>query len=525
MLVDDEKKICELLNTMLTQDGYAVDVAYSAPDAIEQMEGGDHDLLITDIKMPGMDGLELANRVRNFDENLPVVAITGYATIDTAVQALRQGIDDYVAKPFKARDIRRVIDKVLEKARLASENRHLVEHLEVANEKLQNHKDVLLEKVQEASKDLRMANNALRRKVGELRMLNEVGTFAASELDLEKLLDNCVRLVADRLQVNRVTICMKEGNMVHVRACCHQRGPSTGGERQNIGDGIAGRVLASGEPILIEDVTSDSRAIKDMEGKHAEKSCVCVPLSYKGSNLGTLFIADRDNGEPFGEEHVNLLSTIASHVAPAIENARLYKSLEESALSTVKALAAGMEAKDEYLRGHSQRVTRYARAIGEAMGLDGRALVQVERGSQLHDLGKIGVPDQILNKPTSLTRDEFAVIKQHPQLGANILKPLDFMDWVRPAIRDHHERPDGQGYPGDSGWRDVSRSGKIISVADAFDAMVSNRSYRPPNSPDQARREIDRKKGKQFDEEIAEAFCDSVFPERCMEMQDYEKAG
>jgi putative nucleotidyltransferase with HDIG domain len=210
-------------------------------------------------------------------------------------------------------------------------------------------------------------------------------------------------------------------------------------------------------------------------------------------------------------------------MAPAIENARLYKELEESTLSTVRALVAGLEAKDPYLRGHAQRVTQYALEIARGMNLPESDMLVIERAGQLHDLGKMGISDQILSKPSSLTRDEYEVVKQHPVLGEQIIQPLRFLDDVRPAIRHHHERPDRSGYPDGLGSSETNLPAKIIAVADAFDAMTSPRPYRPAKETAEACREIASLRNVQFDPYAADLFCQRVIPLRQAEWERHEQ--
>ena len=188
LVVDDEPKICELLETLLAADGYNVETAGDGCEALAKLAGSQFGLVLSDIKMPGMDGFELARRVKDVDESLPLVIVTGYATLDTAVQALRQGVDDYVTKPFKLEEIRRVISRVLERARLAAENRRLVGELEAANAELTRHREALTDRVRVADQDLSRAYVNLRQRVQELETLNEIGRYTASELDLDKLL-------------------------------------------------------------------------------------------------------------------------------------------------------------------------------------------------------------------------------------------------------------------------------------------------------------------------------------------------
>ena len=175
-------------------------------------------------------------------------------------------------------------------------------------------------------------------------------------------------------------------------------------------------------------------------------------------------------------------------------------------MATVEALAAAVDAKDPYTRGHSQRVAGYAEAIARAMGLPTGDVARVRLSGQLHDVGKIGVPDAILTKPGALNDAEFAILKQHPAIGERMLAAAPFLQEILPAVRHHHERWDGRGYPDGLKDRMIPRDAAILAVADSFDAMTSSRTYRPALSLPEARRRLREGSGTQFDATVVAAF-------------------
>jgi len=507
LVVDDEPKICDLFQAIFKSDEYEVETRRNGNEALRNLRNTPYDLVITDIKMPGMDGFELVRRIKELDHGLPVIIITGYATVDTAVRALREGADDYLTKPFSIAEVRRVVAEVLEQGQRRSEQNEMLSQLEEANEELRHHREKLVEKVQAAGEELQRANETLRRRSNGLEVLKEAGS-AASELDLESLLHTCVNLVSEKLAVARVSVMLRKGDWLVVKACEKERSHLVG-HRRRVGEGIAGAVAQSGEPVLVEDIREDPRFHQHEDWGYATRSVVCVPLMYNTEILGVISATDKRTGGTFGQDDLAVLSTLASQVAPAIENARLYAELEESAFSTVRALVAGLEAKDAYLSGHARRVTNYSTAIGKTLGLDGEELSTLQRAAQLHDVGKLGVPDDILRKPAALTASEYEIIKQHPAVGAQIVSPLTFLSDVRPVIRDHHERPDGRGYPAGLSGQEIHPLARIISVADALDAMTSPRPYRPAKPLNEARAEVLSLAGEQFDRDAAEALRDN----------------
>jgi HD-GYP domain-containing protein (c-di-GMP phosphodiesterase class II) len=173
---------------------------------------------------------------------------------------------------------------------------------------------------------------------------------------------------------------------------------------------------------------------------------------------------------------------------------------------SIDAMIKALEAKDFYTRGHSQRVTLYSLAIGEELGTKGQELQDLHRASVLHDLGKIGVREAVLNKPGKLTEEEFAEIVRHPETAVRILEPIPFFRPLLPAILHHHERFDGKGYPSRLAGSNIPFVSRIMAIADTFDAMTSTRAYRKALPVADAIAEIRRCSGTQFDPDIVPAF-------------------
>lgn len=185
------------------------------------------------------------------------------------------------------------------------------------------------------------------------------------------------------------------------------------------------------------------------------------------------------------------------------ENERLF-------LHVVSSLASAIDAKDTYTNGHSDRVARYSREIARRAGYEGSRLEDIYMMGLLHDVGKIGIPDAVINKPARLTDDEYDIIKTHPIMGARILGNIKEMPSLANGARWHHERFDGKGYPDRLSGEDIPEEARIIAVADAYDAMTSHRSYREPLPQDVVRAEIEKGKGTQFDSRFADIMLDMI---------------
>ncbi|HVC33265.1 MAG TPA: HD-GYP domain-containing protein [Chloroflexota bacterium] len=193
------------------------------------------------------------------------------------------------------------------------------------------------------------------------------------------------------------------------------------------------------------------------------------------------------------------------HVAFQAERSRR-QEIQRAYLETIRMLAAAVEARDPYTGGHLERVTRYALAIARSLGWDHERLGEAEMGAILHDIGKIGIQDAVLRKPGPLSPDEWVHMKTHPVVGAQILHGISFLEPVIPYVRNHHERFDGKGYPDGQSGDNIPIGGRLVAVADAFDAMTSNRPYRNALSVDVALAEIESSAGTGFDPAVVEAF-------------------
>jgi response regulator RpfG family c-di-GMP phosphodiesterase len=328
LIVDDDPGVRSILTRVLA-GGYRLREASSGEEAEETYRAEGADLVLSDLQMPGIGGMELLQRFKAVDDTVGFIILTGAGTIENAVNALRLQADDYLLKPFNLEEVSLAVERALGHRRLVRENRFYQQHLE--------------ERVAEQAREL-------------------------------------------------------------------------------------------------EDLFVDA-----------------------------------------------LLS-----------------------------LASAVEARDNYTGNHVERVARYAVATGREMGLDGEQIRHLWVGSLLHDVGKIAVPDHILQKPGRLTPDEYEVMKRHPQIGATIMERSAFLLPALPAVLHHQERWDGKGYPAGLRGEEISVQGRIIAVVDTYDAIVSKRPYRDERTVEEALAEIDRCTGTQFDPAVVEAFrraLDKGFPD------------
>jgi len=278
-----------------------------------------------------------------------------------------------------------------------------------------------------------------------------------------------------------------------------------------LGKGIAGTVALSGESVLVKDAQNDERLYKKVDefSDFVTKSLICVPLRVKDEIIGVAQVLNKKGKRSyFTNDEMELFESLANQAAIAIDNARLYREQHELMVGVIRSLALSIDAKDPYTHGHSERVTMFALAIYNELEVS----YEIDRGKiqiscLMHDIGKLGIREQILLKPDRLTEDEYEEIKKHPQIGKSIIEPIkQFNGPVMDGMLSHHERYDGKGYPEGLKGDAIPFIARIIAVADAFDAMTSDRAYRKGMSFQKATDELDDNAGKQFDPTVVKAF-------------------
>jgi putative nucleotidyltransferase with HDIG domain len=348
------------------------------------------------------------------------------------------------------------------------------------------------------------------KKIQEFSTIIKVSKMISSTLNLKNLLKISMDLAKEVMKAEASSLMLldEEKNELVFEVALGEKGEEIKEYRIPIGKGISGWVAKYGKPLLISDVSKDKRFFKELDKKTKFKTrnILCVPLKMKDKILGVIEVINALGRECFSQDDVRFFEVIAGEIAVAIQNAKLFRDLEDLFFDTIKSLAQAIDARDPYTRGHSERVTRYSEIIAKEMNLSPKEREIIREAGLLHDIGKIGIRDGILLKPSHLTEEEFEQIKKHPDIGYNIVNSIRHLRHIVPGIRSHHERVDGGGYPDNLKGDEIPLYGRIICVADAFDAMTSDRPYRKGLSKEEAVKRIKNNVNSQFDPKVVKAF-------------------
>ena len=375
--------------------------------------------------------------------------------------------------------------------------------------------------LQEAEDEIEEHAEDLGILVSFLLGIHEFGVATSGIVEIDRLAKliviNATRLL--RTEIGSLMLIDKETNMLEIVAARGLPEELVKNIHIPIGKGIAGKIVEEGEPILCENIETDTRFLKESNDKYTSKSFVSVPLKVQNRVIGVLNINNKESKQKFDEKDLRLLTILAEQSARTIENAELYKHMQDTYLGTIQTLARAIDAKDPYTKGHSDRVTRYAVKIAREMNLSESAIQNIEYSALIHDIGKIGIQESILTKKGALSGTEYEIVKMHPLIGESIITPVKFLNGIAPLILYHHERFDGKGYLEGLRGEAIPLGARIISVADAFDAMTSDRPYRKALTRKKAREELEKESGKKFDPRVVEAFL------RLLDRGELEKEG
>ncbi len=448
LVIDDDAGIRNLCREVLETEECRVSFASNGREGIGKLENGDFDLILLDIQMPLMDGFEVLSAIRSVDKDVPVVVMTGFGTVENAVRALKSGASDFIVKPFEMQEFLRTVKENIDAGGRSGE----------------------------------------MSKLKMIETILELNRTIVSLTSLALLLDKVIAIVNNIFQPEDVAIYLAEEGVFILRK--H----------------LPGNTLKKRFPVSygfeeISGIFADRRP----QVTRTDGGIVRIPLFGKEKNLGFIDARFRE-GSAVTENEVKFLEIFAIQAAIGIENAMLFDVVKNSYLNSIRSLVNSLEAKDSYTKGHSEQVAYYSFLIGRQLGLPERDLEILRNASYLHDLGKLGIRDSVLLKPGPLDEKEMDIIKRHPEMTVKILEPLGLRKEEMDTCFYHHERINGKGYPTGLKGDEIPLSAKILSVADAYSAMISERPYRKGLMKEEAISELEKWAGIQFDNNVVDVF-------------------
>ena len=360
-------------------------------------------------------------------------------------------------------------------------------------------------------------NEEYRKRIG---LLCKVGGKVSSPSELSKLLQQILRMSQKTLRVSASSVLLLDKNKqeLYFKVAEGKVEKVLKTVRISIDSGIAGWVARNAKPLICNDVINDARfnqRIDNITG-FATKTVLAVPMVAGREVIGVIEVLNKTDSTGFNRGDLELLTVVASLAAVAINNTKLHQDVLDAYKSTANALSAAIDAKDPYTRGHSQRVMEYTLLAADTFSFSPEELRAVEFGSLLHDVGKIGIDSRILRKADNLTRLEWLEMRMHPVIGANIIGVAPYLEKVRELVLHHHEKYDGTGYPDGLKGNDIPTGARLIAVADAFDTITTNRSYRASLGVDEALNELNRLTSVQFCPVAVKAFASTFSKQREM---------
>lgn len=493
LVVDDEEVLANFVAKILSSErdaDYNVGVTATGEDAVRMFEEEPFDLLLVDIKLPKMNGIEVLRKVKEIDQNVQVVMITAYASLETAIDALREGAYDYIVKPFEAEQMKSLVKHALERRNLIVQREDLIKSLSDVNDRLADANKKLEEKKALVDKEL-------EDRIGELTRLNELTTNLSSELNLGKLLELTPKLSCEVINSEGGMVCFREGDKLRVK--------SSSGLEKALPKGR--RLSTTQEPflsVLKEEKPGVATDWKPEEGDGEEVGTLaCATLKgVRGEGFGVLCVSRKDG--PFSAKNLELLSTVASAAATAFQNAMHVDTLQTSYLQSLLSLLLVQEAKNPDLRGHSERVAELSTKIARKLSISDEEVRMIRFSALLHDLGKVGLRDELLSKK-ALNQKEEAELRESYSLSEKIIEPIRFLHPAKTIIHHEGEKWDGSGGPDSLAGEKIPIGSRILAVANFYDEAVSGALQGTPVPADEAMNRLKSLSGKTFSPQVVEA--------------------
>jgi putative nucleotidyltransferase with HDIG domain len=494
LLVDDDPKVLDIVSMSLGRQGYRVRTAVNGREAIESASKAAPHLLILDLDLPDMSGIEVLDNIRDDHENLPVLMISAQNDIDSRVAALDGGADEFIKKPLSLRELHVRVDAALRRTSRAMSL---------------DHRNVELEtEIEHEREEVSRVERSFKRHMLSMRTLLTVSQDLNRAQQSDELIKTASLTLVGELRVSSLAIFGVEREnatsfeLMGVRGFTPDRFSGITIDRAS----PFVKMFDNGSQPAKISRSGDARWTRALPDLRLAVFEYAAPIAVKGDLKGFVFTGPKLSGEEYTDYDRDIMTFISNSIGIGMENVRLMEQLQITYVATLRSLIQILEAKDPYTRGHTERVASYSMALANRLGLAQEDLRRILFGSLLHDVGKMGLRDDIINKPGPLTPEEWTLMKLHPVVGAQIVEKMEFLTGAVDIVRHHHESWDGRGYPDGLAGEKIPLIARIVTVADSFDAMTTDRPYRKALSVEEALRRLDESAGIQFDPHIARVF-------------------
>ncbi|MCG3135561.1 MAG: Regulator of RpoS [Planctomycetes bacterium] len=498
-VVDDEEQICVLLQRTLARDGLRVLAYTTADQALTALSSERPDLIVTDMMMPGTNGLDFAQRALAVSRDVSVIVITGYASLENVVDALRSGVDDFVTKPFSASEIRAVVARVLSRRGKRDPSAPSTAEVSAAA-------------VQERPPE----NQALARRLRDMALLESVHGVMAEDLASEDVLGRCRGTLEGALGVRRAVLAVPtlDGRWRIASAVgtplAHPQFGGTSAEPAEVG--FLSLVAASGTSALCG--RDELGAFGDLFGSGP---CAAAPLARRDvatSELGVLVVGrdgDGGSGKRFEAEELRVLSVLGPAIGDVFRALRNAERAEEAYVATLEDIVEASENRAPWFRDHGRRVRDLALALARRLGFAESELAVLGVAARILDLGRVELADEVLHKTSRLTPDEWRAVRAHCEHADQMVRPVGRLRHVKPVLRHHHENWDGSGYPDGLRGDAIPPLAAVVRIADAFAALTAPRPWRGAMQEHDAIRNLVELSGSHFHPQYVAAFAEMRF--------------
>lgn len=471
--------IRKMMLKVLAEQGHKVVCPNDVPEVLQHAMGCAFDLILLDLGLSEDSRramLDLLERLKELQPAAPVLLIlSGRETQDQLLEVLQRGINGMVLRHQGLSQLQEIVRKALD--------------------------------------DSKTLQDQIRTRL--LTSLYEISEDVLPEIHQKSLLQRIVQTAQKETEADTVSLMLLDERTAELKivASIGLSPEVIQMTRTKIGERISGWVAQVKTPLVLVKETPLDPWIKSSMFQPDVEAAICCPLLRKEKVVGVLNVSRQLGRGTFSQADIELVTILSRQAAVVLDNLRLLEEitknthdLEQAHFNTIQALAEALETKDIYTRHHSERTVSHALMISDELSLSSQDREYIRYAAILHDIGKIGIPEVILNKPTRLSSDEYQLMKKHPVMGAEIVKQVEFLAPVVPLVRHDHERWDGEGYPDQLRGEQIPLGARIVALVDAYDAMTTDRVYRKAPGKAFAVEELKKCSGSQFDPLVVEVF-------------------